>query len=37
MTEIYERTELEIFIFKSEDVITTSIPREEDETPEKMD
>ena len=37
MEDIYERTELEIITFKSEDVITTSIPREEDETPEKMD
>ena len=30
--ETYERTDLEIIRFQSEDVITTSIPYEEDET-----
>ena len=33
--ELYERTELEIFRFQTEDVITTSAGREEDELNEK--
>ena len=34
--ELYERTELEIFRFQTEDVITTSAGREEDELNEKI-
>lgn len=34
--ELYERTELEIFRFHTEDVITTSAGREEDELNEKI-
>lgn len=30
--ELYERTELEIIKFQTDDVITTSIPSEDDET-----